>query len=203
MTEIAEEQIGMVYDPASSCGRTSPEQSKKPQTSGESSRSLSGSRNRTLPIFLCLTRESGATPDASMTWTDGGVLRGEYITASFGESPRDAADVALSSTLEDDAPLRYYLSEKAIDGILRRSVERSKPLPTELETALQRQLAFWRDVENRGGKGILIHTEAAASVAAQKIQMVLPVSYDQYNQDYNTVTHSLRTGGGNASRQSS
>lgn len=144
MTEIAEEQIGMVYDPVSSCGKTSPEPFIKQKISGGSSRSSSGSQNQKLPVFLCLRKESGAMPDASMTWMDGGALRGEYTTASFGELPRDAADVALSSILEDDAPQRYYLSEKAIAGILRRSAERSKPLPTELEMALQRQQIYWQ-----------------------------------------------------------
>ena len=84
--------------------------------------------------------------------------------------------------------------------------------------------------KTRGGKGILIQTEAAATITALNNQMVLPIegngarpshrgggtedpairasrliqqkstelplSYDQYNNTYNCVTHTLRTGGG-------
>ena len=56
-----------------------------------------------------------------------------------------------------------------------------------------------------GGKGILQQTECAAALRSSYNQYVsitstgkttLPVSYDQYNGDWNVVTHSLRTGGG-------
>lgn len=142
------EQIGLIYDPALLSGRMCQEQSAKQMTSEESSQSSSGSQSQTLPMFLCLTRGS-RKPDAStLIWeTDPLALHTEYTTASFGESPREESVSVLSAILEDSAPLKYYLSEKAIEGILRRSKEKGKGLPEELETALKKQLAYWKSNE--------------------------------------------------------
>lgn len=45
----------------------------------------------------------------------------------------------MSQILQADVPHRYYLSRKACRGILRRAHERGKPLPPQLEQALQVQ----------------------------------------------------------------
>jgi hypothetical protein len=44
----------------------------------------------------------------------------------------------LSDTLETgDVPQRFYLSEKACQGILRRAEKRGKKLPEQLQRALE------------------------------------------------------------------
>ena len=58
---------------------------------------------------------------------------------SFGESPREENVSRLSQILEDSAPPKYCLSEKACAGILRRAEKRGKELPKELKEALLRQ----------------------------------------------------------------
>ena len=53
------------------------------------------------------------------------------------ESPNAAAVCSLSSILQANAPLRFYLSRKAKDGILRRVTSRGKVLPEVLRRALE------------------------------------------------------------------
>jgi len=45
----------------------------------------------------------------------------EYLTADTSESPKTAVECSLSEVLETDVPERYYLSRKAVEGIIRRS----------------------------------------------------------------------------------
>ena len=132
------------------CGRTSPEPS--PQTAAKisklSSRKSSASKSRKAPMFLCL--KDGLWLDASSE-TDG-VWRGAYTTHSFGEKPctlteessypalpSGVEDSRLSQILVDEAHPKYYLSEKACEGILRRAEKRKKELPEMLKAALMSQ----------------------------------------------------------------
>ena len=72
-------------------------------------------------------------------WPRGGALSG-YWTRSGSEWPSVVDVCSLSSILETgDVPQRYYLSETACSGILRRASRRGKPLPPKLEQALRRQ----------------------------------------------------------------
>ncbi len=56
-----------------------------------------------------------------------------------GVAPREPIKCDLSSILERDPDEKYDLSKKACLGILRRSKERGKPLPEQLEWALKVQ----------------------------------------------------------------
>ena len=60
-------------------------------------------------------------------------------TLNTGASPREGRVSSLSQILEDSPPRKYYLSRKACLGILRRARERGKPLPPQLEAALNAQ----------------------------------------------------------------
>jgi len=69
------------------------------------------------------------------------------LTLSFAEwtdtlapSPSGGGVCGLSAILETgDVPQRYYLSERACRGILRRAAKRGKTLPQELAAALEAQ----------------------------------------------------------------
>lgn len=133
-----------LLDRDSSSGKTfqahSVRESRKAVTSRESSRKSSKSSSQTLPMCLCLRKESGANQDAStMKWVDG-VLLGEYMTHSFGEFPREESVSHLSQILQDSAPQKYYLSAKACTGILNRAAKRGKELPEILKQALENQI---------------------------------------------------------------
>ncbi len=125
-------------------GKTSPERSAatRPRTSGLSSKKQRVSRTVT-PLYLDLRKTNGLLPDAS--WEMGGVLLGEYKTHSFGESPNVAVESRLSQILEDTPHPKYYLSAKAVMGILRRANRRGKELPNTLRRALETQGGIRRD----------------------------------------------------------
>jgi hypothetical protein len=60
----------------------------------------------------------------------------ECWTLASSESPSDAAECSLSDILEDEVPPRFFLSQKACAGILRRAQKRGKRLPEPLAAAL-------------------------------------------------------------------
>jgi hypothetical protein len=64
--------------------------------------------------------------------------RGGSWTPNISAWPNDAVVCSLSQVLETDSiPPRYFLSEKACAGILRRAEARGKTLPDQLLSALR------------------------------------------------------------------
>ena len=72
-------------------------------------------------------------------WEIRSPLRGEHSTLNTGESPRDVVESSLSQILEDSVPKKYYLTQTACLGILRRALRRGKELPFRLKLALELQ----------------------------------------------------------------
>jgi len=66
----------------------------------------------------------------------GGASLGEQLMLSIGEYPSVVAESTLSQILEANAPMKYYLSPKACQGILNRAERRGKKLLELLEAAL-------------------------------------------------------------------
>ena len=64
---------------------------------------------------------------------------GESLTRNSGESPKEENASTLSQILQVGVPEKYYLSQKACLGILRRASARGKQLPEILRIALERQ----------------------------------------------------------------
>ena len=97
--------------------------------------------------FLDLRRggADGAKPEQSPQ-TDG-LWLGDSLMLNSGESPREESESLLSQILEANAPLKYYLSERACQGILTRASRRGKALPDLLKTALLEMIEWWQ----RGG----------------------------------------------------
>ena len=62
---------------------------------------------------------------------------------AFGEYPSVVEESGLSQILEEEVPLKYFLSAVACRGVLRRAERRGKKLPEILETALNRQIERW------------------------------------------------------------
>ena len=121
------------------CRERSQVESQKAQTSRQSSRRSSKSQSRT-PVCKCVYQTvDGANPGAITLRMVDGQLLGDFTMPSFGESPREENASRLSQILEDSAPQKYYLSEKACAGILNRAQKRGKELPYELREALERQ----------------------------------------------------------------
>jgi site-specific DNA-cytosine methylase len=94
--------------------------------------------SRMFPDFSVLTREETLQKSSAFSWSSAGMgFRGASLTASFSESPRDAAVSTLSDVLESHAPQRFFLSPKAAQGILRRAKKRGRTLPRRLQEALE------------------------------------------------------------------
>ena len=153
----------------------------KEKTSVRSSKKRSASSAKKPPLFLCLSAD-GQQPDASMEWGGIGALHGVYSMHSFGECPSAAVESHLSQILEDSPRQKYYLSEKACQGILRRAERRGKELPPVLKKALLEMIKFWqtqgggavtlkiRSGCEGGGKGALMQYEKSATLSTHPDQ---------------------------------
>ena len=137
MTEKQEGQAS-ISDQGSWSGKMSPEHSQvtKERTSKQSCRQSSASRT-IQPQFLSLRKENGRVPDVS--WATLTPSLGERLMPNTGECPREESESTLSQILEAAPHQKYYLSEKACLGILRRAEKRGKELPEILKKALIKQ----------------------------------------------------------------
>lgn len=130
MEDIHASQFGKMYRELSA-----PTQAPTSVMSWSNSRKL----KHPTPLFLDLREINGQLPDAF--WEQGGLLLGEYVMHSFGESPKDAVESHLSQILQDDPPQKYCLSQKACARVLRQTEQQGKKLPAPVEEALRRMLA--------------------------------------------------------------
>jgi site-specific DNA-cytosine methylase len=60
------------------------------------------------------------------SWKSGMAFRGEYLTVNTSESPKNAVVCSLSEVLEESVHPKYYLSKKAVAGILRRTLKHGR-----------------------------------------------------------------------------
>lgn len=132
-----------------------------------------------MPLFLDLRTENGHIPDVS--WEMGGQLLGDYMMHSFGEYPKEEKESRLSQILQGGALRKYYLSEKACQGILNRAERRGKELPKMLKDALIHQASLSKlgggcDTDSNGrkaGKGALIQTELSGTLGVSQDQTLV------------------------------
>ena len=139
-------QVSM-FGPDSEYGKTCPapspadgtrQQARKDvgRTSGSSSNRSSKLRNHT---FMLLDLRPGAGNMLGPYWDLDPVWPGSFGTLNTSECPSDVVESFLWQILQAIVPSRYYLSQKACKGILRRSTGRSKSLPEELDRVLRIQ----------------------------------------------------------------
>lgn len=139
-------QISM-FDLDLASGRTCPvlspadetpkrEKSGQAKTSGSSSSRFSKLKNHT---FMLLDLRPGAGNMLGPYWEYDPVWPGSFGTLNTSECPSDVVVSFLWQILQAIVPSRYCLSNKACRGILRRSEERGKPLPEDLERVLRIQ----------------------------------------------------------------
>ena len=99
-----------------------------------------GSSGRMCPELFLLTPD-GTSGHSSGRWpTSGIVWHGACLTLNSGEFPNGAVESSLSGILETgELPARYFLSQKACAGILRRAEKRGRELPKHLREALEQE----------------------------------------------------------------
>ena len=97
-----------------------------------------GSSGRMCPELFPLTPD-GTSGHSSGRWlTSGLAWRGASLTLNTSECPKEGVESSLSDILEtSDLPERYFLSQKACAGILRRAEKRGRSLPKHLRDALE------------------------------------------------------------------
>ena len=137
------------------CGRTSLGHSPatKGKISGAYSQKLSGLQ-KTEFLFLDLRAGSGNQQEAS--WGMATAWPGASWMPSTGECPSEGRESTLSQILQEDASEKYYLSEKACLGILRRAEKRGKKLPKILLAALTHQAGLSVMTLGTGGNDVPI-----------------------------------------------
>jgi hypothetical protein len=83
--------------------------------------------------------EDEILPSSFEGWSNSGMASlGGCLTLNISDWPSDANVCSLSEVLETDVPHKYYLSQKAARGILRRAEKRGKEIQGLLLTALER-----------------------------------------------------------------
>lgn len=89
--------------------------------------------------FMLLDLRPGAGNMLGPCWEYDPVWLGSLGTLNTSECPSDVVESSLSQILLDTVPSKYYSSQTACRGILRRSEERGRELPKKLKSALMIQ----------------------------------------------------------------
>ena len=132
-------------------------------------------------------------------------LRSPYregeLFLNTGPAPREPVRTSLSDILEPTPAQKYYLSQTACLGILRRAKERGKELPHQLKVALTAQAGLdqqpqaFQEIKayhiNQRDEGIDLHGVSGALMATTNMQMQTFVTqpdeavegFDGYNGD--------------------
>ena len=101
-----------------------------------------GSSGKTSPASCHLTEDEILEPSSGRWLSSGMGSHIECWTLSSSEHPSDGVASLLSDILETgNVPQRFFLSEKACSGILRRAERRGKKLPEQLQRALEAVVA--------------------------------------------------------------
>ena len=148
------------------------------QTFKKSSKRSSKLKNHT---FMLLDLRQGAGNILGPCWEYDPVWLGSLGTLNTSECPKDVAESSLWQILLDTVPSRYWLSQKACRGMLRRADCRGKLLPELLEIALSMQGGLIPPGPvpdelkayhfNQRNEGIDLGDVAGALLATQNLQM--------------------------------
>ena len=119
------------------CREPSPAESRRARTSGSSWRKSSELKH---PAYMSLDLTTGAGNLLGESyWEMCSPWRSDASMLNTGVSPNEEKESFLSQILQVGVPEKYYLSQKACLGILKRASARGKELPATLQTALERQ----------------------------------------------------------------
>lgn len=106
--------------------------------------------------YQCLDLRAGHGSLLGALWENRSPYAGAVLTLNTGVFPSEERGSSLWQILEKNPHPKYYLSAKACRGILRRSIERAKPLPTELKEALEIQAGI-KEMVNTTAREIAFH----------------------------------------------
>ena len=184
MKTFEEDDQLCLFDRDTCVGKTYPALFPRDQSTAR----ISGASSRRSSELRYLTFQSlDLTPGAGnllgeFYWELTSPCVGGSWTLNTGPAPHNAEDVySLSQILQEDPPRKYYLTQKACLGILRRASERGKELPTKLKRALEIQSGLRlpdgqpTPLEayhiNQRDEGINLHGVSGALMATTNMQM--------------------------------
>lgn len=112
--------------------------------------SSKGQDFRTVLEEICKIKdETVHIPMPEKKWTTAGEIVGNdysvayrILDAQYFGVLKDAEESFLSQILQENVPEKYYLSQRACSGILRRASARGKELPELLKRALEKQAQY-------------------------------------------------------------
>ena len=111
-------------------------------------RKANTSSSKTYLVYYQVTKDEILESSSGRWPTSGILLAGECLMLNTSEFPSaGAVSSSLADVLEISAQPKYYLSQKACEGILRRASKRGKKLPEPLEKALLKQVESTSEVE--------------------------------------------------------
>lgn len=122
-----------------------PETGSRPaSSSGKTCRAYSAPKTTPSAAFwadwpgkICRSNRQGKNGRTQVVCLDtNAASRGASLTRNISESPNAAAASSLSQVLEAQIPQKYFLSDRAKQGILERARKRGKTLPPLLKAAL-------------------------------------------------------------------
>lgn len=179
-----------LFDRDMPCGRTSPAPSLpiKAKTSASSSKSFAKSKTK-VPMFLDLRTGSGNLAEPS--WETGIPSLGASSMLNFGECPNVVEESGLSQILEANVPQKYFLSETACLGVLRRAERRGKKLPEILGKALKQQIERWRKYGSPlpvfEGEGVIAECYDARGNGDGKVVPTITGDHNGHMSDYTAI----------------
>ena len=133
-----------LFDPESYVGKTclehSPQVSRPARTSGSSLRRL---LKYVYPTYMFLDLTPGNfNLLGGYEWEIRSPWAGAFSMLNTGVSRNAEPESSLSQILQENVPEKYYLSQRACSGILRRASVRGKELPELLKRALEKQAQY-------------------------------------------------------------
>lgn len=184
-----------------SCGKTSPERS--PQIKGRTSKQCLKPFAKSKPkmlLFLNLKKVNGVMQEES--WQRISPLPGEFSMPNIGESPSEEDASILSQILQAGVQEKYYLSQKACLGILRRAAARGKKTAGGTEACTGETGIIC--LNDQGGERMDVTEDKTSTLRAKSNHS--PLVFENHSQDSRfvgpldkaqTVLATFGTGGNN------
>ena len=183
------------------CGRMCREQcqAQKDRILGQSLKKSAKSKIKPY-IFLCLRRNG--QPQEKL-WEMIIPLPIEYSMRNTSESLKDAEESFLSQILQENVPEKYYLSQRACSGILRRASARGQGTAGTAETGIGETGTIC--LNDQGGERIDVTQDKTTTLRAQAHHPPC-VMFENHSQDTRyigplevsqTVLATFGTGGNN------
>lgn len=153
---------------------------------------LDGSYLKMFQDFSAAKKGKISEPSLASWMNSGMVWRGEYSMRNSLEHPSVVVVYSLSQAINRFAPLKYFLTTAELQSLVKRTQDRQKTLPADLEKAIQNQILTLskmplleeyihlarkqRDIGVTGKLGLLIPEEGLMLF----VRRLMPSEYERF-----------------------